>query len=229
MNPSMTRVRHSVRRTLQARSQNIIQTLLLRRALQPNRARLQQNLPRLLSRTPPFRPLLRCSARSGLSNRDRIADAADLTTVVDAADAIAVGAARVAGVAGNRAAIYRHRNTLRQNRSIPARANRNRTNRLRLIISRLFFRANRSPNIKIAFPLRRLQPRLLLNQPQARRRQLRNRRHQLISCATPRVMNPLCGVSQDCRVRFMRLRRRENPSWRSATNRLPRHCRVKHS
>src|SRR6267154_6018651 len=121
-----------------------------------NRARPQQSPPHLVSRTPPCRPLLRCSARSGLSSKDRIADVAGLTTVVDAADAIAVGAARAAGVAGNRAAIYRHRNMLRQNHLIPARATRNRTNRLRLIISRLFFRANRTPSIKIAFPLRRL-------------------------------------------------------------------------
>src|SRR5258705_7691682 len=107
-----------------------------------NRARPQQSPPHLVSRTPPCRPLLRCSARSGLSSKDRIADVADLTTAVDVADAIAVGAARAAaGGAGSRAAICRHRNMLRQNRLILARANRSLTSHLPLIISRSFFLA----------------------------------------------------------------------------------------
>src|SRR5258708_29580071 len=127
--------------------------------LQTNLARRQQSLPHLVSRTPPCHPLLRYSAHSGLSSKDRIADVADFPTLVDEADAIAVGAGRAAGVADNRAAIYRHRNMLRQNRLIPARASRNHTSLLRLIINRLFFRANRSPSIKIAFPLRRLRRR----------------------------------------------------------------------
>src|ERR1700674_2863648 len=109
-----------------------------RRILQPRRHHL-------LSRIPAHRLLLPFSTRSGLTSRDLTAGAAALTTVVDAADAIAVGDARVAGAIGGQAAICRLQNMLHHGLLIRARANLNRTSRLRLTISRLFSRVSRSP------------------------------------------------------------------------------------
>jgi hypothetical protein len=99
-------------------------------------------------------------------NKDQTAGAAALTTVVDAADAIAVGDTRVAGAIGGQAAICRLQNMLRRGLLIRARANLSRTSRPRLTISRLFSRASRSPSIRIEFrplPLR-ARPRLKLLQ-----------------------------------------------------------------
>ena len=160
-----------------------------RRALQPKH------------RTPLRRPLPRHSARSGRSSRGRIADAADLTIVADAADAIAAGAARAAGVTAGRAAIYPLRNTRRPNHLIPVHANRSRTSRLRLITSPLFFRENRSPSIKIAFPLRLVLWRLPLKLVQARKRYLRLSRHKPDSRTNPNASKPLCNLGRACRIR----------------------------
>src|SRR6266853_848189 len=77
-----------------------------RRARQNKVKRCRVLLPRRpppLSRMPAHRLLRPFNTRSGPTSRDRTADAAALTIVVDAGDAIAVGDARVAGAIGGRA------------------------------------------------------------------------------------------------------------------------------
>src|ERR1700730_9102680 len=93
-------------------------------------------LRRPLSRVPAHRLLLPFSTRSGLSSRNLTAGVAALTTVVDAADAIAVGDARVAGAIGGLAAICRLQNMLRRGLLIHARVNPSRTSRPRLTFRR---------------------------------------------------------------------------------------------
>jgi 3-oxoacyl-(acyl-carrier-protein) synthase len=92
--------------------------------------------PHPLSRIPAHRLLLPFSTCSGLTNRDQTAGVAALTTVGDAADAIVVGDARVAGAIGGQAAICRLQNMLRRGLLIHARVNLSRTSRPRLTISR---------------------------------------------------------------------------------------------
>jgi hypothetical protein len=115
-------------------------TLPVKRRARQNKAKpCRLPLPRRrhpLSRIPARRLLLPFSIRSGPMNRDQTAGAAALTTVVDAADAIAVGDARVAGAIGGQAAICRLQNMLRRGLLIHARVNLSRTSRPRLTISR---------------------------------------------------------------------------------------------
>jgi hypothetical protein len=96
--------------------------------------RLRRRRP--LSRIPAHRLLLPFSTRSGLSSRDLTEGAEALTTVVDAADAIAVGDARPAGAIGGQAAICRLQNMLRRVLLIRGHAKLSLTSRLRLTINR---------------------------------------------------------------------------------------------
>jgi hypothetical protein len=100
-----------------------------RRMLQPRR-------PHPLPRIPAYRQPLPFNTPSGLSSSDQTAGAEALTTVVDAADAIAVGDARAAGAIGGQAAICRLQNMLRRGLLIRGPANLSRTSRPRQIISR---------------------------------------------------------------------------------------------
>ena len=116
----MLRLLLQMMRALPGVSKSLILNRALRRMLRLNRgmrrnpARRQQIQPNPVPPTPSPPLPLPFNGRSGLSNRDRIAGVADLTIVVDAAAVIAVGVARAAGVAGNRAAICRHQNMLRR-------------------------------------------------------------------------------------------------------------------
>ena len=144
--------------------------LPVRRRARQNKA-MPRRLPVLrrrhpLSRIPTHRLLLPFRTRSGLMNRDQTAGVAALATVVDAADATAVGDTKVAGAIGGQAAICRLQSMLRRGLLIRARANLSRTSRPRLTISRLFSRVSRSPSTRIEFrplPLR-ARPRLKLLQ-----------------------------------------------------------------
>jgi hypothetical protein len=92
--------------------------------------------PHPLSQIPAHRPLLPFSTPSGPTSKDQTADEAALTTVVDAAEAIAGGDAKAAGATGGRAAICRHQNMLRPSHLIRGRVNLSLMNRPRLTIRR---------------------------------------------------------------------------------------------
>src|SRR5260221_6808167 len=101
---------------------------------------MPRHLPRLLHpmpRIPAHSLRLLFSAHSGPSSKDRTADVAALTIVVDAADAIAVGVNRVAGATGGQAANFPHQNMLRRGPLIRGRVDLKRMNPLPLTINPL--------------------------------------------------------------------------------------------
>jgi hypothetical protein len=128
---------------------------------------LRRHLP--LSRIPAHRLLLPFNTPSGLTSRDRTEGAEALTTVVDAADAIAVGDARLAGAIGGQGAICRLQNMLRRGLLIRGLVKLSLTSRPRLTISRLFYRVSRSPSTRIEFRPPPLRPPPRLKQLQIQR------------------------------------------------------------